>query len=317
MRRAVLVMVALAACGREVRKQGPTAMPTPTASPTPTPNPGPSPSPIPKITCKQDDSFPSPWAVPEASGAAEVELTPGKKEIFVLSDSGRHGAAMAWSASGGARALTLAVDEGTSDDFEGVAWLAPGRLYTLTSSGAVRVYVPDGIGGLRPEGPAYAIGAPPLSCPDLHGVNCGKNYEGLCLRAAGAPGRCAGYAASKHETALYCVDRDAGGRLSIDATKPPLHLDVARITSHEGVLSDCAFGAEGGPAERVLLVTTNVFGGSGTYVVDEATGKVAPLDVVTTPSNEAIAMDHEGAFYAFMDDNGEKSLALRFTCTGW
>jgi hypothetical protein len=252
--------------------------------------------------------------VPEASGAAEVELRRGTKEILVISDSGRHGAAMAWGASGGTRALRLSVDDAASDDFEGMAWVAPGRLYTLTSSGAVRAYVPDGSGGLRADGPTYAIGAPPLSCADLHAINCGKNYEGLCLRAPAA-GRCAGYAASKRETALYCLDRDASGRLSIDSGKPPLHLDLARI--REGVLSDCAFGAEGGPAQNVLLVTTNVFGGSGTYVVDEATGRATPLDVVTTPSNEAIAVDHEGAFYAFMDDNGEKSIALRFACTGW
>jgi hypothetical protein len=123
------------------------------------------------------------------------------------------------------------------------------------------------------------------------------------------------------------VDRDASGRLSIDAGKPPLHLDLARITTprglgldalaREGVLSDCAFGAEGGPAQNLLLVTTNVFGGSNTYVVEEASGRVTPLDLQTTPSNEAIAVDHDGAFYAFMDDNGEKSQALRFTCSGW
>jgi len=255
--------------------------------------------------------------VPEASGAAEVELRRGTKEILVVSDSGRHGAAMAWSASGGTRALALAVDDVASDDFEGVAWVAPGRLYTLTSSGAVRTYVPDGSGGLRTDGSTYPIGAPPLSCPDLHSINCGKNYEGLCLRAPGAAGRCAGYAASKRETALYCVARDASGRLSIDSSVPPLHLDLARITTREGVLSDCAFGAEGGPAQSVLLVTTNVFGGSSTYVVDEATGRATQLDLVTTPSNEAVAVDHEGAFYAFMDDNGEKSQALRFTCSGW
>jgi hypothetical protein len=319
------LIVALAACGREGRKAMPTATPavsatataTPTPTSTPTPSPSPSPSPSPKVACKVDDSFPSPWSVPEASGAAEVELRRGTKEILVISDSGRHGAAMAWSAAGGTRTLTVPVDEGASDDFEGLAWVAPGRLYTLTSSGAARSYVPDGSGGVRAEGPAYAIGAPPLSCADLHGINCGKNYEGLCLRAPGAASRCAGYAASKKETALYCVARDASGRLSIDASKPPLHLDLPRFTSREGVLSDCAFGAEGGPAQNVLLVTTNVFGGSGTYVVDEATGRVTALGVVTTPSNEAIAVDHEGAFYAFMDDNGETSMAVRFTCTGW
>jgi hypothetical protein len=315
------LVVALVACGREVRKPVPTAAPiattTATATTTTTATMTATTTTTPKIACKRDDSFPSPWNVPEASGAAEVELRRGTKEILVVSDSGRHGAAMAWSASGGTRALTLAVDPSASDDFEGMAWVAPGRLYTLTSSGAVRTYVPDGSGGLRADGPTYPIGSPPLSCSDLHVVNCGKNYEGLCLRPAGAAGKCAGYAASKQETALYCVNRDASGRLSIDAATPALHLDLARFTTREGVLSDCAFGAEGGPAQNVLLVTTNVFGGSSTYVVDEATGRATSLDLVTTPTNEAIAVDHDGAFYAFMDDNGEKSLALRFTCSGW
>ncbi len=202
--------------------------------------------------------------------------------------------------------------------------MAPGRLYTLTSSGAVRTYVPDGSGGLRAEGPAYAIGAPPLACSDLHAVNCGKNYEGLCLRPAGASGKCAGYAASKQETALYCVNRDASGRLSIDAATPPTRLDLARLTTHEGVLSDCAFGAEGGPAQNVLLVTTNVFGGSTTYVVDEATGRATSLDRSRQqhgrPEAEAGSpwtTRRRTCRYAFMDDNGEKSLALRFACSGW
>jgi hypothetical protein len=311
--------VALVACGREVRKPVPTATATSTSTSTSTSTPTSTPTPTSKLTiaCKPDGSFPSPWNVPEASGAAEVELRRGTREILVVSDSGRHGAAMAWSAAGGTRALTLPLDDAASDDLEGMAWVAPGRLYTLTSSGAVRTFVPDGSGGLRADGPTYPIGAPPFSCPDLHAVNCGKNYEGLCLRPPGAAARCAGYAASKQETALYCVDRDASGRLSIDTTKPPMHLDLARMTNREGVLSDCAFGAEGGPAQDLLLVTTNVFGGSSTYVVDEATGRAMPMDVVTTPSNEAIAVDREGAFYAFMDDNGDKSLALRFTCTGW
>lgn len=321
MRRSLWLIVALVACGREVRKPVPTTTPNPIATPTPTGTVTTTPTATlaltSKIVCKHDESFPSPWDVPEASGAAEVELRRGTKEILVLSDSGRHGAAMAWSASGGTRGLTLPVDDAASDDFEGLAWVAPGRLYTLTSSGAVRTYVPDGSGGVRADGPTYAIGPSPLACSDLHAINCGKNYEGLCLRAPGTPGRCAGYAASKRESALYCVDRDASGRLSIDTGKPPMHLDLARITSREGVLSDCAFGAEGGPAQNVLLVTTNVFGGSSTYVVDEATGRLTPLDLVTTPSNEAIAVDHEGAFYAFMDDNGDKSIAVRFTCTGW
>jgi hypothetical protein len=268
------------------------------------------------VRCTRDETFPSPWRLPEASAAAEVQLRPGVREILVLGDSGRHGIAMAWSAAGGMRSLVLPLDDAASDDTEGMAWLS-GQLYVLTSSGAVRQFVPDGAGGLRRTGGAYRIGPPPLSCRDLGAVNCGKNWEGLCLRGPTARARCAGYAASKKEGALYCVDRDAAGRLSIDPGRPPIVLSLARLPVEQGILSDCAFGAAGGPAEDVLLVTTNAFGGSVTYVVDETTGRASPLDVATTLSNEAIAVDRDGALYAFMDDNGETSMATRFTCSGW
>jgi hypothetical protein len=293
----------------------------------PSPPASPSSSALPSasgVRCVRDDAFPSPWALPEASAAAEVELRPGSREILVVGDSGRHGAAMAWSRASGTRPLVLPLDDKASDDLEGMAWQgdrAGGHLETLTSSGAVRRFVPDGRGGLRADGEAYAIGPPPVSCPDLHAINCGKNWEGLCLRspaAAATPGTpCVGYAASKSDTALYCVVRDAAGRLAIDPARPPRVLELGRFSRREGVLSDCAFGAPGGPAEDVLLVTTNLFGGSQTYAVDEATGRVSALDVVATPSNEAIAVDHEGAFYAFLDDNGDTSVARRFACQGW
>ncbi|MDP9149465.1 MAG: hypothetical protein M3O36_05940 [Myxococcota bacterium] len=237
-----------------------------------------------------------------------------------MSDSQRMGAAMAWHAGAAPRPLLLPLDALASDDLEGMAWVsdAPGaHLYTLTSSGAVRRFVPDGAGGIRRDGSAYRIGAPPMSCADLRSVNCGKNWEGLCLRRPDAMHRCAGYAASKAETALYCVTRDATGRLAVDPERAPMRLALDGVLGHRDVLSDCAFGAAGGPAEDVLLVTTNVYGGSATYLVDEATGHVEPLDVVTTPSNEAIAVDSRGALYAFMDDNGETSIAARFLCKGW
>jgi hypothetical protein len=278
------------------------------------------PSSIPTVKCARDETFPSPWKVPEASAAAEVELRPGVREILVIGDSGRKGAAMAWSRASGTRALVLPLDDKASDDLEGMAWqkdTAGACLDTLTSSGAVRTFVPDGKGGLRADGETYRLGAPPISCADLHGINCGKNWEGLCLRSPTAHARCAGYAASKTETALYCVLRDDMGHLSVDPLRLPMVLKLDRLTNREGVLSDCAFGAPGGPAEDLLLVTTNVFGGSQTYLVDEATGRASSLDVQATLSNEAIAVDHDGVLYAFLDDNGEVSSATRFVCEGW
>jgi hypothetical protein len=260
--------------------------------------------------------------VPEASAAAEVELRSGVREMLVVGDSGRHGAAMAWSREGGFRPLTLPLDAAASDDLEGMAWLkepSGAHLYTLTSSGAVRRFVPDGKGALRRDEDAYAIGAPPITCADLRDGNCGKNWEGLCLRASGVQARCAGYAASKTETALYCVVFGPGGRLSVDTSVAPIKLPAYRFIRSQGVLSDCAFGAQGGPAEQLLLVTTNVFGGSAIYLVNEgASGdRLTQIEVLSTPSNEAVAVDRNGVLYAFMDDNGETSIATRFRCQGW
>jgi hypothetical protein len=224
--------------------------------------------------------------------------------------------------------MVLPLDAAASDDLEGMAWLSESsgaHLYTLTSSGAVRRFAPDGTGALRRDTDAYAVGAPPLSCADLRDANCGKNWEGLCIRAGVSTGSrdsrppCAGYAASKTETALYCVVFGERGRLAIDASVAPIKLPVDRFLRNEGVLSDCAFGAQGGPAEGLLLVTTNVFGGSATYLVNEGVSgdRLTPIDVLTTPSNEAIAVDRTGALYAFMDDNSETSIAARFRCRGW
>jgi len=252
--------------------------------------------------------------VPEASAAAEVVLSPGVRELLVLSDSGNHGAAMAWRIpSGGQRSLTLPLDEAASDDIEGAAWRG-GHLYTLTSSGAVRRFSPDGRGGLARDQDAYPIAAPPRVCDDLRAGNCGFDYEGLCLRSEGpahAAERCVGYAASRAHGTLQCLVFDHD-RIVIDTAVRPLKLDVPRKA-----LSDCAFGAAGGPAADRLLVTTNVFGGSTTYEVGESDGALTPIGVMGTLSNEVVAVDKDGALYLFMDDNGPRSFARRLTCSGW
>jgi hypothetical protein len=64
-------------------------------------------------------------------------------------------------------------------------------------------------------------------------------------------------------------------------------------------------------------VTTNVYGGSSTYVVSESSGKAQPLDLLGTMSNEVVAVDRDGALYQFLDDNGAVSAGLRATCRGW
>lgn len=249
--------------------------------------------------------MPSPWDVPEASGAAMVELVPGRRELLVVSDSGNAGAALAYDPTASTfRSLKLPLDAAASDDVEGVAW-RDGALFTLTSSGAVRVFHPDGRGGLAASGPSYRLGAPPASCPNLSEANCGKNWEGLCLRASGS----GGWAASKTEGTLYPVAVVAAGsskRLALDPARAPLHL--GDLEAH--ALSDCSFG----PGDR-LLVTTNLHGGAVSYVVDEATGAAAEIAAPGTLSNEVIVVDDSGALYQLEDDNGEVSGAVRAKCT--
>jgi hypothetical protein len=267
------------------------------------------------LHCTTDLHFPSPLKIPEASIAAEVELTPGVREMLVVSDSGNNGAAVLWKIpEGPVRNIHLPLDANASDDLEGGAWRG-GHFFTLTSSGAVRRYSPDGHGALAEDGDSYRIGLPPYSCADLGKVNCGKNYEGLCLRADspadGSTPRCIGYAASKKEGALYCVVL-TDNQLSIDSVRKPLVLSLEKDS-----LSDCAFGAWGGPAQNTLVITTNIHGGSTSFVVDETTGDLKTIDVDATLTNEAIAVDKDGALYQMMDDNGDESLALRMSCTGW
>lgn len=258
-----------------------------------------------------DAAFPAAVALGEASAAAEVELVPGVRELLVVSDSGGAGAALAIRLSDGAtRALSLPLDAPASDDLEGIAW-RDGALYTLTSSGAVRRFRPDGAGGLTREGAAYRLGAAPYACADLGGVNCGKNYEGLCLRAVDGGEACAGYAASRVEGTLTCLTLTAGV-LAADPLRAPIPLDVAGDS-----LSDCAFGAAG-PAQHVLAVATNVKNLSSSYRVDEASGALARLPTAFLVNLEAVALDHEGALYTFSDDNrASPSPANKLRCENW
>jgi hypothetical protein len=263
------------------------------------------------VACTVDPGYPGMWSLAEASAAVEMELSPGKRAIVAFADSGNHGEAMMWPVSGGPLTpLRLQLDTLASDDIEGAAW-AGGHLFTLTSSGAVRRYTPSSAGEIILDRTAYPIGPAPYVCASLHDGNCGKNYEGLCLRGTAKPSRCAGFAASKADGALYCVVF-RGDALVLDLIKPPVQLALPRHA-----LSDCAFGSPGGPAEGVLVVTTNIYGGSTTYLVDEATGALDSLDLAGLPNNEAVAIDRDGALYQFMDGNTSVSPTYRATCRGW
>ena len=142
--------------------------------------------------------------------------SPVSGELLAVSDSGNGGAAMLWRIpSGPVRPLRLPLDPAASDDLEGAAWEG-GHLYTLTSSGAVRRFSRDGKGALVRDQDAYPLGPPPGVCAKLTDGNCGRNYEGLCLRAASATAVCAGYAMSKAEGSSSSVSVWKGDRLALD-----------------------------------------------------------------------------------------------------
>ena len=260
----------------------------------------------PKGECRRDATFPATIELPEASAAAEVELTPNVRELAVLSD-GHHGKVWLWKLpSGPARSLHSSIStQRQAKTSKG----QPGRAGSCTRSRrpgpTARSF--HGAGGLRREGSATPIGPPPWSCARLDDKQCGSNYEGLCLRPTPIAGACAGYAASKKRGQLDCV-RFEGAKLVVDP-KVVLPLGVPKHA-----LSDCAFGAKGSPLENALFVTTNSKGASTSFTIDEATGAAHRVGLSGTTSNEAIATDREGALYVFADAHQKQSEGIRAAC---
>jgi hypothetical protein len=263
------------------------------------------------VVCTADPSFPSVLDVPEGSAAAEVTLRPGSRELLVVSDSDNRGAAVAYALPAGPeRRLSLPLDPRVSDDIEGIAWYA-GHLYALASTGYIERFRPNGKGGLARDAPAYGLGGAPYTTNARFLLGTPPDFEGLCLRPPGLRGRCAGYAASRAYGWLVCLQW-SGERLRVDADHPRLALDLRKHS-----LSDCAFGDGQGPARGVLLVATNIYGGSTVYRVDEDTGALAAIDVEDTANDAAIAIDGDGRLVQVMDANSSTSPSVRATCTGW
>ena len=287
------------------------------ASPAPSPALAAAPDAAAFVHCKSDPSFPSPLDLPEASAAAEVELRKGTRELLVVADSDRKGAALAYALPDGpARKLTLPVDPRVSDDVEGIAWFR-GHLYAVISTGYIERFTPAPAGDLLARDlDAYPLaGAAPFVAGWTTPSDKPPDFEGLCLRPPSAlppPATgCAGYAASRAYGWLFCLVFE-GERLRVNPAHPRLALDLPRQS-----LSDCAFGAADGPARDALLVATNIRGGSTVYRVDEETGALAAIDVEGTLNDEAIAVDHDGRLYQVMDGNSPQSPAVRATCAGW
>jgi hypothetical protein len=225
-----------------------------------------------------------------------------------VGDSGTDGAFEALDAETGAVLASghLPLDDGASDDLEGLSVLGD-DVYAITSSGWMRRWrrVADDW-ELTLADPAYPLGGDDLVCAG-RGVNCGKNYEGLCLRHDQvADGECAGFAAAKADGNLYCLVRDATGKLHLDGAR---HIQVAIREA----LTGCDFGDDG-----TLWAGTNLFGAGAVYRIRDwqTPAKATPVLVENLGSGfpEAMAVAPGGIVYRFSDTGGSPSLQDRYDC---
>ncbi|MBK9071329.1 MAG: hypothetical protein IPL79_10050 [Myxococcales bacterium] len=257
--------------------------------------------------------------VAEASGA--VVLPEG--DILVVGDSGTDGAFALLRADSGEtlQVGALPLGKGASDDLEGLT-LDGGKLVAITSSGWIRVWrigaaVPGGAAGFELADGPYPIAPVTPACPGEK-VNCGGNYEGLCLRHGEAPsGACAGFAAAKATNQLVCLVRK-DGRLALDPSR------TIALPGKQAV-SGCDFD----PADQAVFVGMNAFGAFAVYRItawDLAAGPGKPGAATATQPlvdrlgplgagfPEAIAVAAGGLVYRFSDTSSAPSQQWKFHC---
>jgi hypothetical protein len=198
--------------------------------------------------------------VAEASGAAAMTVD-GRGVVLVVGDSGTRGAYVLVDATTGelVESGALPLGTGAGDDLEGLDGDGD-TVWAVTSAGWMRRWKRVAGGFELADGP-YAVGSGAMSC-DADGVNCGKNYEALCVGAAGG---CAGWLGSKAGGDLWClVEED--GRLVAD---PARSIDV---TGPEALT-----GCDVDPATGALWVGTNAFDGHVYRVVGAEVARVQPF----------------------------------------
>jgi len=304
---AILAAGALAACGKGKEPAGAPAGAPPAAAPAAAAHPGMRCEPLP---------FAESTPVPEASGAAWLTID-GKPLLLVVGDSGNHGAYGIVDPETGATIETgqLPLSDEASDDIEGMSAIGD-RIYGLTSSGWIRVWRRQGHGFELVE-PPYPLG--PVDLPDTksrdrppesdgmvcggRAVNCGRNYEGLCL-APEPHGGCVGFAASKADGHLYCLTQEAG--------KLVIHRDRAIAITRPGALADCTMADDG-----AVWAASNLFDISRAYRVthweDPAAAQVERIGPLPVGFPELIAVRGD-IVYRMSDMGGAPSLMARFRC---
>jgi hypothetical protein len=275
--------------------------------------------------CEQSD-YPSTVAVAEASGAARIMMH-GAPVLVVIADSGNRGAYAAIDVATGALRQNGQLPLGaTSDDLEGATTL-DGDLLAVTSAGwtyrwhfddnsnaFVLVAVPTPLATVDPNIPldgGLGDKVPPAGAGMVcgaQGVNCGRNFEGICLapQPSATPGACIGLAVAKADGRLYCITRN-GNSLHVEQ-------DRSFALGNPGALADCMIDEQ----NRAWIGANSYSVGRVFVLTDWANVPTAPsittLDAVTVGFPEAIYAA-DGAVLRF-DDNGRPgpSLMAKFTC---
>ncbi len=270
-------------------------------------------APLPRKGCKAA-AFADDIPISEASGAVVVASSAGSAHLLVVGDSGTRGSFNEVSLSDGKvlRTGSLPLDSGASDDLEGLTLIGE-TYYAITSSGWLRHYRRDSNGAYRQTQKAYPVADrnrfPGLTC-NPKGVNCGKNYEGLCaVRNATnlAKGACVGFAASKANGTLYCLTMTKRGRLRIDRSRTIRVSDGQRLTG-------CHFSSDG----ALLYAGLNLFGRSEVVRIRDwatpTTAKIESLGSLGSGFPEALAVAGRATIYRFSDMGGKPSLVDKYNC---
>ncbi|HUQ05466.1 MAG TPA: hypothetical protein VM261_23350 [Kofleriaceae bacterium] len=273
------------------------------SDPPPPPPPPPSPPRTPTIgalsSCERQPFAPT-IPIAEASGAQWMP----DGTILVVSDSGNGGAFVTIDGGDGhvvaSGKLPLG---GPGDDLEGLAG-ADGMIWAITSSGWMRAWTPRASGKHAYELAVHAYPIDPDDECTVDAVNCGNNYEGLCLMpaASAALGGCAGYAASKASGDLVCLVRDDDGRY-VAAPERRIHV------SGREALAACDLAADG-----TIWTGDNLFGRS--VVRRVSGGEVVDSAALGAGFPEAMTVAPDGTIYRFSDTGGAPSVVAKYRCTG-
>jgi hypothetical protein len=222
----------------------------------------------------------------------------GRAVVIVVGDSGTRGAYVLVDATTGelVESGQLPLGKGAGDDLEGLD--ADGdTVWAVTSAGWMRHWTRRAGGFDLTDGP-YAVGSGTMSC-DAHGVNCGKNYEALCVGDAGG---CDGWIGSKEGGDLWCLVEEDGR----------LHADVDRTIDVTG--PEALSGCDIDPTTGAIWVGTNAFDGR---VYKVAGGKVAEVQGFAEGFLETlVVIPEEGSviLQRYSDLMRAPSLADRWRC---